>query len=77
MLFALLPAAAPALVGLLEGGWDAEASGGYDGSGGEGATVDADTAAMLLGDICECLQKEFGGEDEAGLLLSAAPVGPG
>jgi hypothetical protein len=79
-LYALLPAAAPTLVSLLDSGWD---SVGGAGGGGDGA-VDADAAAMLLGDVCDVLHKNFGDSEEedggadydnkAGLVLSAAPA---
>ena len=50
-LSALLPAAAPALVALVEGG-DSETAGC---GGGAAAAVDADAAATLLGDVCDAL----------------------
>jgi U3 small nucleolar RNA-associated protein 20 len=50
-LSALLPAAAPALVALVEGG-DSETAGS---GGGGAAAVDADAAATLLGDVCDAL----------------------
>jgi U3 small nucleolar RNA-associated protein 20 len=50
-LSALLPAAAPALVALVEGG-DSETAGS---GGGGAAAVDADAAATLLGDLCDAL----------------------
>ena len=50
-LSALLPAAAPALVALVEGG-DSETAGC---GGAAAAAVDADAAATLLGDVCDAL----------------------
>ena len=50
-LSALLPAAAPALVALVEGG-DSETAGS---GGAAAAAVDADAAATLLGDVCDAL----------------------
>ena len=55
-LAALLPAAAPALVALVEDG-DAETAGG--------GFVDADAAATLLGDVCDALFSSRGGRLEA------------
>ena len=62
-LAALLPAAAPALVALVEGG-DAETAGG--------GAVDADAAATLLGDVCGALFSARGGVSEANAASGAA-----
>jgi U3 small nucleolar RNA-associated protein 20 len=61
------------LVGALDEGWDRDGGGG-----GGGGAIDADEAAMLLGDVCDVLHDRFGDGDgaasEGGLVLAAAPA---
>ena len=66
-LFAALPAAAPALTRLLDVGWDADAA-------DEPSVVDADAAAMLLGDVCDVLRERFGANDDEAMIAAASPA---